>query len=404
MKSPTPAINLIGPERISVPGTLTKAGFLKVSHMHPCGRDSSGIGVSKFSVCEGVYDKADVKLVGEIIGIRHQQEAGKFAQSWTVDSFVRAGEGAKSSSRNRSDLILLDVEILQFVYKEITGDWPGVKKSDRFDTACEILRNVVGHVTLGRTTARKKVKNLLINSVELEDSLHRLNPQANAQRISMATVEFMAQTKFDYLSEKSLDNALLVALLLQKQVAGFLDYLKLCIIMLDSDKGKKPTRSSLNTIYRVMDIKPYSYALAYVRKQKSQRKLKIQEELVVLHDALSIEFRLSMISTLCSQLKHTPGCHDTTVEEMITTALINRSDFLVYSATFRLIRKQWEECKKLIADGEVKKVVKSLEAIQSLIRVRKVEVTVGDTKKLVRASEIPNHPWFVQVLPREWEY
>jgi hypothetical protein len=393
VRSPTPAITLIGPERVAIPGGLTTDGFLHVSHMYPNSRAASGIGVAKFDVCEGVYHQTDADLVGEIIGIRWQHGAARFAQSWTVDSFGRAGDQAKTNSKHRADQVLWDIELLQFVYNEITIDWVGVKKSDRFDVACEILRNVLGHVMLGRTDARKKVKKLLINSTELQDSLHRLNPRANSVRISAAIPRFFDQSHLDWLSEISLENARQVALLLQKQVAEFLDYLKLCMLT-----DTVPTRNSFNTIYKVMDIKPYSYALGYVRQQKRRKQLSGEEELILLYETLATEFRLSMVSNLCSKLKHAPMCHDSTVEEMISSALIDRNDFPVYLTTIQIVRRQWVVCKQLIASGETKKAIKALEKVQSLIRYRMAEVADDNERKLVRAADVAGHVWQVQPL------
>lgn len=399
MRAPTPAIRLIGPERILVPGNLTKDGYLQVMHMYPNGSAAKGIAVSKFCVCIGVYDAADADLYGEIVGLRQPLNRRRFAQSWTSDSFVQAGRGAKSNSKNRADLVLWDVELLQFVYNEITSDWLGVKKSERFDVACEILQNVVGHVVLGRTDARQKIKKLLIDSTELQDSLHRLNPRANALRISAAIPQFLNQSHFDSLSERSLENAFQVSLLLQKQIAAYLDYLKWCVRY-----GIVPTRYAFNTIYQVMDIKPYSYALSYVRYQKAQKGFDDKSELILLHDTLSVEYRLSMVSSLCGQLKRSPGCHDTTIEEMISTALINRNEFMVYLTTIRGIRKHWQICKQQILAGEEKLAAKSLQAMQNLIRVRMVEVDVDGDKQLVRASSIEGHPWHVDVLDYSTHY
>lgn len=338
--------------------------------------------VSKFDVCTGVFSDDDVHLLGEVIGTRWQQNRAMFSQSWTADSWVRAADQSKRNAANRTDLVHMDIVILQFVLEEITNNYPQVKRSERFDVACSLLRSVVAHVRLGRTDARKRVRELLETRVDIKVR-GKVNPSAVAACTVPAINSFIAQTNFDRLSKKSLDNMLQVALVFEEQIASYIEYLGYCV-----NHNVEPRRGFLNAVYQNINVKPYSYALNYVRFQKAKKHMSADDELFLLYELLEVEYRLSLASKAAGELKRSKDKKDPTLQRIVESAIFDRYHYPIYESLHRELGKIWGGYVKCCDDTANQPLAtQALEDLQKAIRYRALS-----------PSRHNSHPWAPKIL------
>lgn len=385
--APHTLITLNGPDRVAVAGNLTSGRTIQVMQMRSNTRNNLNVG--KFSVCTGVYDEADLHLINEIIGQKWQQSKGAYSQSHTVDSMGRAAELARANSLARTGLVGMDVEMLSFVLSEL-DDWTNIKNSERLDVACEILRGVYGHVWLGRTDARRRVRELLQDVLEVKVK-GKENPSATSACIVVAIPEFVNQRNFDRLSEKSLDNMLGVALLLEQQIASFVEYLGYCV-----KNSATPSRGFLDSVYQNIDIKPYSYALDYVRDKKKYLKQRhngsksydfVANEVILLYETVETEYRLDLASRAISDLRHKPDHHEPTLERIVESCLIDRYHYSIYDSFLRELNKTWKTYKKHQSGKDFTLSLVALVELQKAIRYRAVD-----------SEKAGGHPWAFRPL------
>ncbi len=330
----------------------------------------------KYWVVTKVSDAKDLDLVGELlIFVKPRPPLKEHETFVTVESGIRSGIQGSRNSALRSQLESVRSDTVVEVRQRLLDDWQRLLQySDGRES--QLLELIVSDMQLCRTLLRKDVRGRVEQSVGFLDSIGRMNPRANAARLTAAIARLRLQLEYDELTQKSLRYRYLNCTTFAETIAA--DIWDIQVLLKEFLSGKRVAKSfSAETRSRLerISIKPYFWAKVWIDRWLNTEVYSAQEARLIV-EVLLAEQQLGEIDMLLSELKHSDKNQQRLVLRIITMTLSNMECKSVdYQTFFLRLRRSVQRTLAISKSTTEKEYSQRVEVIQREIRYRSQEAS-----------------------------
>ncbi len=330
----------------------------------------------KYWVVTKVSNDKDLDLVGELlIYVKPRPPLKEHETFVTVESGIRSGIQGSRNVALRSRLESARSDTVKEVRQRLLDDWYRLLLySDGRES--QLLELIVSDMQLCRTLLRKDVRGRVERSVGFLDSIGRMNPQANAARLTAAIARLRLQLEYDVLTEKSLRYRYLNCTTFAETIAA--DIWDVQVLLEGFLLGRRTAKSfSAETRKRLdrVSIKPYFWAKVWIDRWLNTEVFNAQEGKLIV-EALLAEQQLGEIDMLLSELKHSDKNQQRLLLRIITMSLSSIEYKSVdYQTFFLRLRRSVQRTLAISKSTTEKEYSQRVEAIQQEIRYRSQEAS-----------------------------
>lgn len=368
---------LLGRERSTrVLGKKLKDPHIRV---RPIVITPSAKGAQKYWLVTKVSNVADLDRVGEIMVNVRPTESVDHETFLTVESGIRSGLLGSRNVKLHSGLDDSRAQAVNTVRDRLLEDWYEVVKT--VNVSAELLRIVEADMQLARTALRRDAKSRIGASRDFTDSLGRMNPRANAARLTAAIARLRLQIDVDMASERSLRYRFLNCTVIAESIAA--DIWDMQVMSYRLARSNLLASQFQKRIERI-PIKPYFWAYLWLKNRFDLTKLEDPNHTMFVAQLFAAEQCLGEVDMLLSEFKRSTGRARQDVLRVITmtlSAFPKHSLPVEYIHLFRIVGSQVRNKIPIIASRTDSQYAAAATEIQSTIRNR--------------ASTDPENCWYI---------